>query len=148
MADAENETNSDDLPVLQPLPPIHFVNEKACSSQKQQEQPDLQTCLNNSFQLFADTLMSKFENLTNKIVEKSPSRTKTKGKRLRKSRQSDDGKASSEASSDSEGELEEQIRQKKYKQKIKIDSSRAKSDERKECPKGQMMNNDSWAFTV
>ena len=148
MADAENETNSDDLPVLQPLPPIHFVNEKACSSQKQQEQPDLQTCLNNSFQLFADTLMSKFENLTNKIVEKSLSRTKTKGKRLRKSRQSDDGKASSEASSDSEGELEEQIRQKKYKQKIKIDSSRAKSDERKECPKGQMMNNDSWAFTV
>ena len=148
MADAENETNSDDLPVLQPLPPIHFVNEKACSSQKQQEQPDLQTCLNNSFQLFADTLMSKFENLTNKIVEKSLSRAKTKGKRLRKSRQSDDGKASSEASSDSEGELEEQIRQKKYKQKIKIDSSRAKSDERKECPKGQMMNNDSWAFTV
>ena len=148
MADAENETNSDDLPVLQPLPPIHFVNEKACSSQKQQEQPDLQTCLNNSFQLFADTLMSKFENLTNKIVEKSLSRTKTKGKRLRKSRQSDDGKASSEASSDSEGELEEQIRQKKYKQKIKIDSSRAKSDERKECPKGQMMNNDSWAFIV
>ena len=113
MADAENETNSDDLPVLQSLPPIHFVNEKACSSQKQQEQPDLQTCLNNSFQLFADTLMSKFENLTNKIVEKSLSRTKTKGKRLRKSRQSDDGKASSEASSDSEGELEEQIRQKK-----------------------------------
>ena len=148
MADAENETYSGDLLVLQPLPPTQFVNEKACSSQKQQEQPDLQTCLNNSFQLFADTLMSKFENLTNKIVEKSLSRTKTKGKKLRKSRQSDDGKASSEASSDSEGELEEQIRQKKYKQKIKIDSSRAKSDERKECPKGQMMNNDSWAFTV
>ena len=113
MADAENETHSGDLPVLQPLPPIHFVNEKACSSQKQQEQPDLQTCLNNSFQLFADTLMSKFENLINKIVEKSPSRAKTKGKKLRKGTQSDDGKASSEASSDSEGELEEQIRQKK-----------------------------------
>ena len=113
MADAENETNSDDLPVLQPLPPIHFVNEKACSSQKQQEQPDLQTCLNNSFQLSADTLMSRFENLINKIVENSPSRAKTKGKKLRKGTQSDDEKASSEASSDSEGELEEQIRQKK-----------------------------------
>ena len=136
MADAENKTLSGDLPVLQPHPPTHFVNEKTCSSQKQQEQPDLQTCLNNSFQLFADTLMSKFENLTNKIVEKSLSRTKTKGKRLRKSRQSDDGKASSEPSSDSEGELEEQIRQRKKKQKVKIDSSRAKADERKECHKG------------
>ena len=64
MTDAENETHSGDSPVLQPLPPSHFINEKACSSQKQQEQSDLQTCLNNSFQLFVDTLMSKFENLT------------------------------------------------------------------------------------
>ena len=120
MADAENETYSGDLLVLQPLPPTQFVNEKACSSQKQQEQPDLQTCLNNSFQLFADTLMSKFENLTNKIVEQSPSRAKAKGKRLRKSRQSDDGKASSEASSDSEGELEEQIRQKSKNKKLRL----------------------------
>ena len=70
MADAENKSYSGDLLVLQPLSPTQFVNEKACSSQKQQEQPDLQTCLNNSFQLFVDTLMSKFENLTNKIVEK------------------------------------------------------------------------------
>ena len=54
--------------------------------------------------------MSKFENMTNKIVEKSPSRAKAKGKRLRKGRQSDDGEASCEPSSDSEGELEEQIR--------------------------------------
>ena len=38
MAKAENETHSDDLPVLQPLPPTHFVNENTCSSQKQQEQ--------------------------------------------------------------------------------------------------------------
>ena len=57
--------------------------------------------------------MSKFENLANKIVEKSPSRAKAKGKRLRKGIQSDDGKASSEPSSDSEGEPEEQIRQRK-----------------------------------
>ena len=113
MADAENETYSGDLPVLQPLPSTHFVNEKACSSQKQQEQPDLQTCLNNSLQLFADTLKSKFENLINKIVEKNPSRAKAKGKKLRKGKQSDDGKASSETSSDSEGELEEQIRLRK-----------------------------------
>ena len=56
MTDAENETHSGDSPVLQPLPPSHFINKKACSSQKQQEQPDLQTCLNNSFQLFVDTL--------------------------------------------------------------------------------------------
>ena len=51
MEDAENETHSGDLPILQPLSPTHFVNEKTCSSQKQQEKPDLQTCLNNSFQL-------------------------------------------------------------------------------------------------
>ena len=33
MADAEDETHSVDLPVLQLLPPKHFINEKACSSQ-------------------------------------------------------------------------------------------------------------------
>ena len=115
MADAENETHLGDLPVLQPLPPTYFVNEKTCSSQKQQEQPDFQTCINNSFQLFANALMSKFENLTNKIVEKSPSRDKAKGKRIRKGRQSDDGKANSEPLSDSEDEREEQIRQRKEK---------------------------------
>ena len=93
MADTESETDLGELPELQPLPPTHFVNEKTCSSQKQQEQPDLQTCLNNSFQLFVDTLMSKFENLTNKIVEKSPSRAKAKRKRRRKGRQSNDEQA-------------------------------------------------------
>ena len=87
---------------------------KACPSQKQQEQPDLQTCLNNSFQLFADTMMSKFENLTSKIVGKGPSSAKAKEKRLRKCRQSDnDVKASLKPSSDSESELEEQVRQRK-----------------------------------
>ena len=54
--------------------------------------------------------MSKFENLTSKIVEKSPSRAKANRKRLRKGRQSDDKRASSEPSSDSESELEEQVR--------------------------------------
>ena len=49
MADADDETHSGDWPVLQSLPPIYFVNEKACSSQKQQEQSDLQTCLNKIF---------------------------------------------------------------------------------------------------
>ena len=57
MADAENETHSGDLPVLQPLPLTYFVKEKACSSQKQQEHPDLQIRLNKSFELFADTLL-------------------------------------------------------------------------------------------
>ena len=84
MADAQNETHWCNLPVLQHLLLIHFVNEKACSSQKQQEQPDLQTCISNSFQLFADTLMSKFKNLTNKIVEKSLSRAMLKGRGLGK----------------------------------------------------------------
>ena len=37
MADAENKTHSDELPILEPLPPTHFLNEKACPSQKQQE---------------------------------------------------------------------------------------------------------------
>ena len=84
MADTENEIYSDNLPVLQQLSPTHFVNEKACSSQKQQEQPRLQTCLNNSFQLFADIRLSKYENLTSKTVEKNPSRAKMK--RFRKGR--------------------------------------------------------------
>ena len=57
--------------------------------------------------------MSKFENLASKIVEKSNSRAKAKGKRLSKGRQSDDGRASSELSSDSESELKEQVRQSK-----------------------------------
>ena len=35
MADAENKSHLGDLPVLQLLPPTHFVNEKACSSKKQ-----------------------------------------------------------------------------------------------------------------
>ena len=41
-----------DLSVLRLLPPTHFVNEKACSSQKQQ-QPHLQTCL-NMFSAFSE----------------------------------------------------------------------------------------------
>ena len=132
MADAENETHSGDLPVLQPLPSTHFVNEKVCFSQNQEEQPDIKTCV-----IIVDTLMTKFENLTSKIVEKSPSRAKAKDKRLREGRQSDDERASStKLSSDSESELEEQVRQRKKKQKIKINSSRAKADERKECQKG------------
>ena len=57
--------------------------------------------------------MSKFENLTSKIVEKSPSRAKAKGKRLRKGRQSVDKRASCEPSSESESDLEEQVRQRK-----------------------------------
>ena len=76
-----------------------------------------------------------FENLTNKIVEKSPSRDKATMKRLRKDKQSDGGKASSEPLSDS-GEIDQQIKQRKKKQKIKINSSRAKAGERKECHKG------------
>ena len=77
--------------------------------------------------------MSQFENLTSKIVEKSPSRAKAKAKRLRKGRQSDDWRASSEPLSDSESEFEEQVQQRK---KIKINSSRAEANERKECQKG------------
>ena len=56
MGDAQNENHLGNLPVLQPLPPRHSTNKKACSSQKQQQQPDLQTSLNNSFQLFAHKL--------------------------------------------------------------------------------------------
>ena len=51
--------------------------------------------------------MSKLENLTRKIEEKSPSTTNPKTKRLRKGRQSDHGRASSEPSSDSDVELED-----------------------------------------
>ena len=80
--------------------------------------------------------MSKFENLTSKLVGKIPSRAKAKGKRVRKGRQFDDGRASSESSSDSESETDRQVMQIKKKQKIKINSSRTKADERKECQKG------------
>ena len=59
--------------------------------------------------------MSKFENLTTKFVKQSPSRTKAKGKRLGKGRQSDDERASSEPTSDSESEPGEQARQIKKK---------------------------------
>ena len=59
--------------------------------------------------------MSKFENLTTKIVKQSPSRTKAKRKRLRKGRQSDDERASSEPTLDSESEPGEQARQRKKK---------------------------------
>ena len=71
-----------------------------------------------------------------KIVEKSPSRAKCKGKRLRKCRRSDDERGSSNPSSESESELEEQVKQRKKKQNIKVNSSRTKADERKKCPKG------------
>ena len=43
MAEAENKNYLVGLPILQPLPPTHFVNGKATSSQKQKKQPDLQT---------------------------------------------------------------------------------------------------------
>ena len=88
--------------------------------QKQQQQSDLKTCLNNSFYRSANTLMSMFEDLTSKIVEKSPSRAKVTGKRLRKGRQSDDERGSFESSLESESE---------------VNSCRAKADERKESHK-------------
>ena len=80
--------------------------------------------------------MSKLENLTQKIVGKSPSSAKAKEKKLRKGRKSDDERASSETLSDSEGELNQQVRQRKKKQRNKINSSRSKADERKDCHKG------------
>ena len=138
MENAENETHSYNLLVLQPLLPTHFVNEIACSSQKQQQYHDLETCLNNSFHLFADTLMPKFENLTSKIVEKSTSRVKATWKRLRKDRLSDDEEASPEPPSESESEFEEQVRQRREKQYVKINCSRTKTDKRKECQKGSV----------
>ena len=64
--------------------------------------------------------MSKFENLADKIVGKSTPRAKSRGTRLRKSRQSVDGKASPEPSSDSEGELEENIRQRKKNKSLRL----------------------------
>ena len=93
----------------------HILSKKRSSQKQQQQQPDLQTCLNNSFQLFADTLMSKVDDITSKIAEKSPSRAKAKaqGNRLRKGRQSDDERASSESLSESESELGEQVKQRK-----------------------------------
>ena len=111
--DAKNETHSGNLPVLQPLPPTHFVNEKACYSQKQQQQSDLQTLLKNSLQLCANTIMSKFEDLNNKVIGKSPSRAEAKQKRLKKGRKSDDKRGRSEPSSESESKLQKQVRLRK-----------------------------------
>ena len=79
--------------------------------------------------------MSLFENLTLKIVEKSPSRAKAKEKTLRRDRQCDDEKVSSEPSSDSGSEREEQVRQRKKRQKSNINSSRVLAAERKENQK-------------
>ena len=50
--------------------------------------------------------MFKFEGLSSKIGEKSPSRAKAKGERLRKCTQFDDERASSEPPSESERDLE------------------------------------------
>ena len=97
MADAENETQSGNLRLLQPLSLTHILSMEKHALVKSSY--DIQTYLNNSSQLFADTLLSKFEDLTSKIVEKSPSRPKAKEKRCSKSRQSDDEKGSSEPSS-------------------------------------------------
>ena len=51
--------------------------------------------------------MSKFEDLTNKIVRKNPSRAEAKRKRLRKGRKSDDKRERSEPSSESESKFQE-----------------------------------------
>ena len=77
--------------------------------------------------------MCKFEDLTSETAEESPSRDKAKGKILKKGEESDDERASSEPFSELENQLEEQVRQRMKTQKIKINSSRAKTDERKEC---------------
>ena len=57
--------------------------------------------------------MSKFEDLTNKIVRKNPSRAEAKRKRLRKGRKSDDKRERSERSSESESKFQEQVRLRK-----------------------------------
>ena len=101
MADAEKKTHLGDLRLLQPLPLTHFVNEKPSSSRKRQQQPDLQTYPNHRFQLFADTIIFKYEDLTSKIAEKRPSRATAKGKQIRKGRISDDERANSEPPSES-----------------------------------------------
>ena len=90
--------------------------------------------------------MSKFENLTSKIEEKFPSRAKAKGKRLRKVRQSDDGRTSSEPSSDLESELEEQVRQRKKKQKIRLIPLELSLTRGKNDTKGQVVMNQSMDF--
>ena len=51
-----------------------------------------------------------FEDLTSKIAEKSLSRAKTKGMRLKKGRQSDNERVNSESLSESEREIEEQVK--------------------------------------
>ena len=74
------------------------------------QQLNLQACLNISVQHFADTRMFIFEDLTSKIAEKSLSRAKTKGMRLKKGRQSDNERVNSESLSESEREIEEQVK--------------------------------------
>ena len=77
--------------------------------------------------------MSTFEYLTSKTANKvlPELRLKLKGRVL--------GKVGnlmvSEVPSESKSELYEQVRWRKKKHKIKINSSRAKDDERKECQK-------------
>ena len=84
--------------------------------------------------------MSRFENLTSRIAEKSPSRNKTKGKRLRKGRQSDDERVSSKPLSDSKSELEEQVRQRKKKQKIRLFPPELKLTREKNTKQGQAVS--------
>ena len=62
----------------------------------------------------------KSEDLTGKILEKSPSRVKAKGKRLKIGTQSDDERGSSKPSSERDSELEELVKQRKKKQKKRL----------------------------
>ena len=81
-------------------------------------------------------LIFKSEDLTGKkILEKSPSRVKAKGKRLKIGTQSDDERGSSKPSSEQDSELDELVKQRKKKQKNKVNFSRARADERKEWKK-------------
>ena len=86
MGDAKNQTHSGKLSILQTFSPTRFVNEKASFSQQQQQQPDLRTCLNNSFEHCVDSIMSKFEDLNSKIAGKVLPELSLKGGDLSKTR--------------------------------------------------------------
>ena len=61
---------------------IYFVLVTSLIEYRKELANDLQTYLNNSFQLFADTFMSKCEGLTTTVVEKVPPEARLKGRDL------------------------------------------------------------------
>ena len=140
MADVENETHSGDLPVYSHFLPYNLTMKKYAlvkSSNNNLIYKHAETIA------FADTLMSKFEDLTSKS-KKSPFRVWAKERRLRKGRQSNDGRASSEPSPESDSKPGEQVQTKKKNRSFPVEIRLTRG---KNAEKSQIVSQNRNAIT-